>query len=72
MSGNVSFIDGHIDEVKQTNYDRIKKMSVEEMADILRDIYTQGYIDCLHDEGNVSVKEIEQWLLQEVADNDNT
>lgn len=51
---------------KQINYERIKNMSVEEMADIIRDIYTQGYIDCLQDEGNVSTKEIEQWLLQEV------
>lgn len=32
---NVSMIDGHIDEVKQTNYDRIKNMSVEEMAENL-------------------------------------
>lgn len=51
---------------KLSNYDKIKAFSVEEMAEILRDIYTQGYIDCLHDEKNVSVKEIEQWLLQEV------
>jgi hypothetical protein len=54
----------------KTNYDRIKSMSVEEMADILKDIYTQGYVDCLHDEGNVSRYEIEQWLLQEVSEND--
>lgn len=53
-----------------TNYDRIKSMSVEDMAYILRDIYTQGYVDCLHDEGNVSIKEIEQWLLQEVSENE--
>ena len=31
---NVSLIDGHIDE-KQTNYDRIRNMSVEELAEEL-------------------------------------
>ena len=55
-----------------TNYDRIKSMSVEEMAEIIKDIYTQGYIDCLHDEGNVGTRDIEQWLLQEVSENDTT
>ena len=28
----VSLINGHIDEPKQTNYDRIRNMSIEEMA----------------------------------------
>ena len=55
-----------------TNYDRIKSMSVEEMAKIIKDIYTQGYIDCLHDEGNVGTRDIEQWLLQEVSEDDTT
>ena len=32
---NVSLIDGHIDEPKITNYDRIKNMSVEEMAEFI-------------------------------------
>ena len=54
-----------------TNYDRIKQMSVDEMADILRDIYTQGYVDCMNDEDSVSAKEIERWLLQEVSDGTN-
>lgn len=31
MSGNVSLIDGHIDG-KQTNYDRIRNISIEEIA----------------------------------------
>ena len=31
----VSLIDGHIDEVKQTNYDRVRNMSVKELADLL-------------------------------------
>lgn len=32
MGENVSLIDGHIDEIKQTNYERIKAMSVEEVV----------------------------------------
>ena len=40
MGENVSLIDGHIDnEIKQTNYERIRNMSVEEMADWL-------YVNC--------------------------
>ena len=41
MSGGVSLVDGHIDE-KQTNYDRIRNMSVEKMARFL----THGGFDC--------------------------
>ena len=40
MSGNVSLIDGHIDG-KQTNYDRIRNMSVEELAEILGEMGKQ-------------------------------
>ena len=36
MGGNVSLIDGHIDG-KQTNYDRIRNMSGEELAEFLLD-----------------------------------
>ena len=33
MGENVSLIDGHIDnEIKQTNYERIRNMSVEEVV----------------------------------------
>ena len=32
---NVSLVDGHIDG-KQTNYDRIRNMSVEEMAEFMQ------------------------------------
>ena len=35
MGENVSLIDGHIDEIKQSNYERIKAMSVEELAQLL-------------------------------------
>ena len=31
---NVSLVDGHIDEPKRTNYDRIKDMTIEEMAEL--------------------------------------
>ena len=45
MGGNVSLIDGHIDG-KQTNYDRIRNMSVEEMAEFLLDTrYDYEYTD---------------------------
>ena len=60
------------------NYDRIKSMSVEEMAKLICGIY-DGYDDYLiegykficgdvipdYDEDN-----IKQWLLQEVSEND--
>lgn len=36
MGENVSLIDGHIDnEIKQTNHERIKAMSVEELAEFM-------------------------------------
>ena len=69
---NVSFIDGHIDEVKETNYDRIKKMSVEEMAQFIPNwSYTKAckcdeetYANC----NNECEKCVREWLLQEVTD----
>lgn len=71
---NVSLVDGHIDEPKQTNYDRIKSMSVEEMAVNL------AKIQCDAIEQTVPIKVTEeakkeqyelckQWLLQEVIPN---
>lgn len=36
MSGNVSMVNGHIDR-PMTNYERIKSMSIEEMAELLLD-----------------------------------
>lgn len=41
---NVSLINGHIDEPK-TNYDRIRNMSVEELAEFLGAIARQCYYD---------------------------
>lgn len=58
-----------------TNYDRIKSMNVEEMAEFLFEYFdcdfcpmsakckTQNYENCK--------KNIKRWLLQEVSDNDN-
>ena len=55
-----------------TNYDRIKAMSVEEMAD-----YFNGIFDCSNcpndmflceSEGSVCTKYIKQWLEQEVSE----
>lgn len=57
----------------RTNYNRIKSMSVEEMAEYLSDYWScvscafekdcdNNYISCY--------KNIKQWLLQEVKEND--
>ena len=56
-----------------TNYDRIKSISVEEMAELLYNedlpcISCMAYDEC---EGTDNCKEtIKQWLLQEVSKND--
>ena len=60
MSGNVSLIDGHIDG-KQTNYDRIRNMSVEEMAEFIL-MMAIGYCS-----GQVP-KNIKEWLESEVTE----
>lgn len=54
-----------------TNYDRIKSMSVEEMADILtyciEDLVGDiSSLECTHCEEKHCTKCIKQWLLQEV------
>lgn len=57
----------------QTNYDRIKSMSVEEMADLLYNEDTPCSSCKLYDECECTddCKEtIKQWLLQEVSDDD--
>lgn len=73
MGENVSLIDGHIDnEIKQTNYERIRNMSVDEMAD-----YFNGIFDCSNcpndmflcaSKGNVCTKYIKQWLESEATE----
>lgn len=58
-----------------TNYDRIKSMSVEEMADfatycaedLIKDITS---FECTHCEEKHCTKCIKQWLLQEVSENE--
>ena len=44
-----------------TNYDRIKAMSVEEMADFLMD----WFMNCISGKAPMNVK---QWLEQEVSE----
>ena len=62
---NVSLIDGHID--KMTNYERIKNMSIDEMA-----VYLIDCCNCPNDmficgrKGSVSEKHIKHWLESEV------
>ena len=64
---SVSLIDGHIDRI-QTNYDRIRNMSVEELAEFMGDVYKQGYIDNLHDMPCVENKDIKLYLESEVEE----
>lgn len=72
MGGNVSLVDGHIDEKKQTNYDRIKAMSVEEMAKFIPDwSYTKAckcdeeiYADC----NNECWKCVKEYLESDVSE----
>ena len=58
-----------------TNYDRIKSMSVEEMAEgiaaltgdlIVRDMM-RGFV-----KNETAIEAYKQWLLQEVSENDTT
>ena len=58
MGENVNLIDGHIDEIKQTNYERIKAMSIDEMAKFLIMV---GRL-C----GGKTPTNVKQWLEQEV------
>lgn len=66
---NVSMIDGHIDR-PMTNYERIKNMSIDEMAEFLADnddnccFCTRRYEDvCLTPDCKYHIK---QWLESEV------
>lgn len=56
-----------------TNYDRIKSMSVEEMADFLTKIQFFSCVVCEKEKDETCTKENcanfhKQWLLQEVSD----
>ncbi len=64
---SVSFVDGHIDG-KQTNYDRIRNMSVEELSNFLENTNASLAIKLCD---NYVVKEkiyIKQWLESEVTE----
>ena len=66
----VIFLEREVEEKIKTNYDRIKSMSVEEMAEFLNNISTSLAIKV---NGEYIVREkdsIKQWLLQEVSEND--
>ena len=73
MDKNIKLTINGKSKPKQTNYDRIKSMSLEEMADLLYNedlpcISCMLYDEC---EGTDNCKEkIKQWLLQEVSDDD--
>ena len=63
---------GKVPSKVQTNYDRIRNMTVEEMAD-----YFNGIFDCSNcpndmflcaGKGNVCTKYIKQWLESEVSE----
>jgi len=62
---NVSLVDGHIDGM--TNYDRIRNMSVEEMAEFLNDNYKCEQCDYHHKCCNGEcIDGIKQYLESEV------
>lgn len=79
--GYVSMIDGHIDEPrKQTNYDRIRNMSIEQMAMFLAqhiDHYRAPYevkelyanaIDNKTGNGIIWIEAFKRWLESEVTE----
>jgi hypothetical protein len=68
MCGNVSLIDKPM-----TNYERIKNMSVEEMAKLLYELSTdqtapEKVIKLYHTTRMTQKECFERWLLQEVSD----
>ena len=78
--GRVSMVDGHIDEPKKTNYDRIMKMSIEQMAMFLAqhiDHYRAPYevkelyanaIDNKTGKGIIWIEAFKRWLESEVTE----
>ena len=52
---------------KQTNYDRIRNMSVEELADFIADIYADNDHAEIRIDGEwLATEDIEKWLESEV------
>lgn len=72
MGYDVSLVDGHIDEPKMTNYDRIKEMSLEEMAArfVLKDDKYNFY-HCLdgfaYGARRIAIEMNMEWLMKEVS-----
>lgn len=60
---SVSMIDGHIDNEKMTNYDRIRNMSVLELANFLSEIQWEA----MHGKSKYP-HEWERWLESEVTE----
>ena len=70
-----SVVETHPMFIPNTNYDRIKSMSVEEMAEfnVTHDAENNMYLSLngfLYGTKEVAIEENIQWLLQEVSEND--
>lgn len=64
-----SYLDSPKPTRKQTNYDRIKNMSVEEMANFIADIYADNEHAEIRVNGEwLTAEDMEQWLKSEVSD----
>lgn len=50
-----------------TNYEKIKSMSVEELAELFKDIYHEGYYAGLHEAIYAPVCD-KEWLEQEIEE----
>lgn len=72
MSGSVSLVDGHIDEPRKTNFDRIRNMSVDELTDFLFELGNHNTTICnilcgryKSNCGRNCVAKLKQWLESE-------
>ena len=61
---NVSLINGHID--KQTNYDRIRNMSVEQVAKFIHGTTSSIAVKLNGEYVSNEIEYIKQWLESEV------
>lgn len=69
MGENVSLIDGHIDnEIKQTNYERIRNMSVEELAEFIHFITPSIAVKLNGEYVSNEIEYIKQYLENEVTE----
>ena len=53
-----------------TNFEKIKAMTVEEMADLFRDIYEDEYGELRIDGGWMLPEDVEEWLESECEEDD--